>query len=171
MPRSWIDPLGRQTTLWTIRFKRPEDASSLVNIARTLPEWFNADGLARMERDLATHEGLVTLERDDPIAFATYAPAEEAGVVEMTWLAVKRERHDRGVGSALCYALESLLRKSGCRAIVVSTLSESIPYPPYEATRRFYLRRGYRRIREDREYWGPGNDRLLLRLDLGGGPV
>jgi len=147
-----------------VRDLRADDADPLHALAAALPDWFDAPGLARMRTDLAAQEGLVA-ERDGALAgFVLYLVTGEAA--EITWMAVARALHRRGIGSALCGALEGRLRDRRVAAVEVSTLAETIDYAPYEATRAFYRRRGFEPVRVDPAHWGPGNDRLLLRKRL-----
>jgi ribosomal protein S18 acetylase RimI-like enzyme len=142
------------------------DADALHAIACQLREWFNADGLARIRHDLGAQEGFVAETDADasPAGFVLFAVRPDGA--EMTWLAVARSLHGQGIGTSLCAELETALAARGVRVIEVSTLAETIDYAPYEATRRFYVRRGYRPVRVDVAYWGPENDRLLLRKEL-----
>lgn len=140
------------------------DAADALRLVRSLPEWFNDAGAARLALDLATHEGLVAEEAGALVGLVVYEVRDETA--EIAWLAVERARHGRGLGTLLCDRFEECVRARGVRSVEVSTLADTIDYPPYDATRRFYLRRGFRRVRVDVAHWGAGNDRLLLRKPL-----
>jgi ribosomal protein S18 acetylase RimI-like enzyme len=84
----------------------------------------------------------------------------------MGWMAVAAAWQNRGVGSLLLrHAFEDFVRR-GIAAVEVSTVAASSGYHPYDATRAFYYRRGFRDVRVDPNYYWPGGDRLVLRRDL-----
>ena len=56
----------------TIRQFDGSDRDSMLTLARSLDEWFNEEGLAQMERDLAHHGGFVAVDRDRVIGFVTW---------------------------------------------------------------------------------------------------
>lgn len=68
------------------------------------------------------------------------------------WLAVDRQMQGHGIGSRLLDAAEAMARELRIDELATYTLSESIAYQPYELTRRFYWKHGfkvYKRSRTD----------------------
>ena len=91
----------------------------MLTLARSLDEWFNEEGLAQMERDLAHHGGFVAVDRDRVIGFVTWRRSDPQSA-DLSWLAVLREHHRMGVGTALLYALMERLRSDGVQRLEVS---------------------------------------------------
>lgn len=151
-----------------LRPLRIEDAPGVLALARSLPEWFNAEGLAAMERDLARHRGFLAEEGGRLAGFATWCPAV-GDAAAISWMGVSPDRHRRGIGTALLEAVAGDARRAGFAALEVATVADSCAYEPYERTRRFYRARGFADHRVDREFYGtPGDryDRLVLRRGL-----
>jgi GNAT superfamily N-acetyltransferase len=147
---------------------RLADAPSILRLARTLGQWFNAEGLARMEVDLAIHGGYVALRGVALVGFVTWS-ALDAEIANLSWMGVAEEEHRRGIGIALLAALVEDLRRRGFRTLEVSTVADTVDYEPYAATRRFYRARGFADFAVDPNHYGRGDDRsdrLRLRLDL-----
>jgi len=156
-----------------VRDASPSDYEGMLAVARSLPEWFNEQGLMEMARDFKTHHGLVAVlssgATEDVVGFAAWrlSPREpEAGLVELTWLGVAPQLQGLGVGRRLVEALVDRCRQIGVSAIEVSTLADSVDYAPYNGTRTFYRRLGFKDWRVDADFYGPGDDRLLLRKEL-----
>ncbi|HEX8929856.1 MAG TPA: GNAT family N-acetyltransferase, partial [Actinomycetota bacterium] len=78
--------------------------------------------------------GFVLVERRHPTA------------AEITYAAVLRERQGGGVGTALVDTAIAALAADGVVLVEVKTLDASAGYEPYEATRAFWERRGFRQI-------------------------
>jgi GNAT superfamily N-acetyltransferase len=141
-------------------------------LARTLGAWFNKEGLLDMERDLSTNPaGFVAREGVRIVGFATWAPLE-GGVADLRWIGVEESKQRSGIGTALLRAVVSQVRALGFKSIEVSTVAETVPYPPYERTRQFYQARGFRPQRVDPLFYRKGSDRydrvvLALPIDPG----
>lgn len=155
------------------RAAAPADAEAMLAVARSLPEWFNQQGLLEMARDFQTHQGIVAVAKSSTsaavVGFVTWAPSPhtpEAGLVELTWLGVTPPHQGNGVGRRLVEALEDWCRQACVSVVQVSTLAESVDYAPYVRTRSFYRSLGFRDWRVDSDFYGPGEDRLLLRKAL-----
>ena len=154
-----------------IREKHAEDVEALVEIARTLPEWFTPDSIeAEITPDLRDEAGLVAQVDGEPVGFVTWGEPgihKEPGVVELRWIGVHRDRRGKGVGKALVRVMEEKLRQAGTSAVELWTVADSELYPPYADTRTFYRAMGYRDWYVDvvnrTEQTG---DRLFLRKEL-----
>lgn len=156
-----------------LRPASPPDAEAMLSIARSLPEWFNDQGLLEMARDFQVQDGIVAVaghgETAQVVGFVTWGPSPstpEPGLVELTWLGVTPRLQGQGVGRMLVEALEDRCRQAGATVLQVSTLADSVDYAPYAGTRAFYRRLGFRDWRVDPAFYGPDGDRLLLRKDL-----
>lgn len=123
-----------------------------------LPTFFNPDGLAQMEQDLANHQLYVALEDETLLGFLTIH-RESMEVAEISWMAVEPEEQGQGIGQKLISFVAQTLEVQGVKLLKVKTLSEREEYPPYEKTRAFYRRCGFILFEtiDPYEPWGPGN--------------
>jgi ribosomal protein S18 acetylase RimI-like enzyme len=103
-------------------------------------------------------------ERPDG-AVAGYACYGEApctvGTYDLYWIAVDPALQGRGVGRALHRGAEEAVGRAGGRMLLVETASK----PSYEPTRRFYLRNGYLEVARVRDFYRPGDDKIVYRRD------
>ena len=84
-------------------------------------------------------------------------------------MGVKEREQRSGIGTALLSAVVRAARDAGFRVLEVGTVADSVDYPPYAETRRFYRARGFVDRRVDPKHYGEGEDRynrLILHLDL-----
>jgi GNAT superfamily N-acetyltransferase len=131
----------------------------------SLPEWFVPEAVEHLRIDIHYHRGFVALnEKEQIIGFVTYFVYEGVGVIG--WIGVNRDHHNQGIGTQLLQNVERAVSADGVRVMQVFTLSDSVEYAPYEATRAFYYRNGftdYRRIPTD----NPGcPEELYLRKNI-----
>ena len=150
-----------------IRPMRPADVADALAVARALPEWFNDAGLRQMEADLPRHDGAVAASGAEIVGFVTWSVSEEFG--EITWIGVAPGRHRSGIGTRLIDHALDRLREAGVPEARVETLGESVDYEPYERTRAFYRKAGFRYL-SSRMTDNPGMpESLWLHRPLGPG--
>lgn len=140
-----------------IEVRRTSDTESSYRLAAALPDYFNAAGLDHMRSDLGGGELFGAYHAEELVGFALYKEINPEAI-ELAWLAVRREQWSQGIGTRL--VTESLaLFASRYRACQVKTLASSVPYPPYERTRRFYVKLGFIPLEVVDPYpgWPPGN--------------
>lgn len=126
-----------------IRCIRRDDHSDILGVAETLPEWFDADARGRaIPADLRYQEGFVALQNGEVVGFITLFVAE--GRLNIGWLGVKRGSHRQGIGGRLLEAAEERARDMGLTELATYTLGDGVDYPPYEQTRAFYEKQGFR---------------------------
>jgi ribosomal protein S18 acetylase RimI-like enzyme len=103
----------------------------------------------------------VSYEKDGQvIGFAYYAPtAMTDRTWDLYWIAVSKQTHARGIGSALLKFVEEDIRREGGRQLFIETSS----LPHYELTRRFYLKHGYEKACVQPDYYADGDDRVMFR--------
>ncbi len=112
----------------------------------------------------------IWLVADDPasgvVAGLLYAAAER--MTRGTWnnllLAVARDQHGKGIGSALLASVEEQLRCSGCHLVLVETSD----LPDFERTRRFYTHVGYRETGRIANFYQPGEGKIIYAKSLAG---
>ncbi len=116
---------------------------AVVAIARSLPEWF--DDSARNHQiptDVRYHDGFVALADGNPVGFLTLYVGQ--GRLNISWMGVLREHQRQGIGEALLRAVVERAVALGIAELGVYTLGDGVEYPPYERTRSFYYKNGFR---------------------------
>jgi D-alanine-D-alanine ligase len=89
-----------------------------------------------------------------PCTLATY---------DLYWMAVDPELQGTGIGTALLTEMERRLEGTA-RLIVIETAGR----PDYADTRAFYQARGYRPAATIADFYGPGDDQMILVKYLSG---
>jgi GNAT superfamily N-acetyltransferase len=152
---------SRSETSVSIRPLAPGEADACEQLLRSLPEWFGIErAIIEYRRALDVLEtfvgqidgelaGFLALERHSPHA------------AEIHVMAVSRPLQARGIGSALLEHAERRLLSESVEYLEVKTLGPSRPDANYERTRKFYLARGFRAIKET-DLWGKDNPCLIL---------
>jgi GNAT superfamily N-acetyltransferase len=148
------------------------DIDECTAIAMSLDGHFTAQAVERMPGDLRSQRLFVAREGGTVAGFISLTDAGD-GVAEITWMAVRSDRHRQGVGGALLHHAEDVLASEGFRGLLVRTLAPSVEYAPYEATRSFYRAMGFAldRVMDPYPEWGPGNPcAVYVRMLGGNGP-
>lgn len=144
----------------TIRPLKPEDVPHCNAINRSLPDWFGLEeGLAEAGEYLRDHAGLVAEIDGDIAGYLTYAQLFPESA-EISWMAVAKLHHRRGVGRALIAHLEQSLPDT--RLLSVKTLADSHPSREYAQTRRFYTSVGFLPQMVFPDLWDESNPCLLM---------
>jgi len=120
-----------------------------------------------LDGSLDQHRWIVALDPDGRIAGAAYyAPEPFADRVwNLYFLAVDPHLHRHGVGTTLVAHVETSLRGAGeqlARVLLVETSSTD----DYEGARRFYGREGFDLEARIREFYGPGDDKVVFWKSL-----
>ena len=82
---------------------------------------------------------------------------------DLYWIAVHPGAQGLGVGAALMSEVERLLWQRRGRLVVIETSSRD----DYAPTRRFYAKRGYQETARLRDFYAPGDDRVVLTKRIG----
>ena len=91
--------------------------------------------------------------------YACYGPTSGADrTFDLYWIAVHPDAQRLGGGSTLMAEVERRLTARGARMIVVETSGRT----EYAPTRHFYERRGYTAAASVRDFYAPGDDRLVF---------
>ena len=91
--------------------------------------------------------------------FACFGPTPSTDrTYDLYWIAVHPDAQRSGAGAALMAEVERRLAERDGRIVIVETSSR----PDYEATRRFYHKRGYLESVRVQDFYTPGDDRVVL---------
>ena len=141
-----------------VRRSVAQDIPAITAIVTSLPEYFTEDVARQVGRDSASNDAWV-LSDSDEIAGFTVAQRKSAGAAEILWMAVDPRRRGHGDGTMLLNHVLDDLAGTGILLVEVKTLDRSAGYPPYEATRAFWERRGFVQVDtiDPLPGWEPGN--------------
>ena len=134
------------------------DMPAVTAIVLGLPDYFTSDVPARIERDAAGHDSWVLTDSAAVAGFAV-AVRRPPGGAEILWIAVNPARRGQGLGTVLLDRVLDELAAAGVSVVEAKTLDRSAGYPPYEATRAFWERKGFVQIDtiDPLPGWQPGN--------------
>ena len=102
--------------------------SDLVQIAQELPEWLNARGISPMKCDLQFGNFILAIENNSVCGFIHFFVFE--GICFVSWMAIKRCMHRKGIGTKLLNQLFEYVTKKGSSKVYLKTLSEVAEYEP-----------------------------------------
>lgn len=80
-----------------------------------------------------------------------------SGTYDLYWIAVDPSAQGLGVGQALLCEVESQVKAAQGRMVLIETSSRS----DYGATQKFYARSGYALEVQLRDFYTPGDDKLI----------
>ena len=150
-----------------VRAATAQDAVACIAIVDGLPDFFTDDVPDKMRSDLRDHGGWVI---DDAGAVVGFVIVERRGpgAAEILWAAVAAERRAAGLGGRLVDHVLDELRADSVQIVEVKTLDASADYAPYDATRAFWLARGFVQIDtiDPLPEWPAGNPAAILAAAL-----
>ena len=96
---------------------------------------------------------------DDQVAgWICYGPAPcTVGTYDIYWIVVDARQQRRGIGVALMREAETRIRAREGRVLIIETAGQSL----YGSTRRFYQRLGYVEEARLRDFYMPGDDKIV----------
>ena len=151
----------------TIRTALPRDHADIVRIAR-LSKMFADEEIAFLSDMIAGdlsgnddgREWFVSEGAEEVTGAACLAPEPlQTDVRNLLFLGVAPEHRNTGVGRRLIAHAEGLTRAAGARLILIETSSG----PAFAAARALYAALGYAQDGQIREYFGPGDDKVIFR--------
>ncbi len=80
---------------------------------------------------------------------------------ELSWVAVKRKDHDKGIGRKLVHFIEKIAKKRGFRNIYAYTSEKG-----NDKVHEFYKKLGYRKINALEDYYSDGTRAVLYGKSL-----
>ena len=136
-----------------------KDIPRCLAIAGSLPEYFTPKALQAMKRDLSESPFFVAKDRHGKVLGFASVESKTRHASELLWLAVARPGHREGIGTSLVNTACSTLKADGRKFLLARTLSDRSHYAPYQATRRFLKKVGFKHIDtlDPCPGWDPGN--------------
>lgn len=116
----------------------------MMQVAKSLgPGWFDKIALnVSVPRDIKALPTFVAEDGGRTLGFITYSKEGDKG--DIKWIGVDPRFHRQGIGSKLYAVVEEILKREGVREVRVETVSVLTEYEPYERTRAFYEKMGFR---------------------------
>ncbi len=102
---------------------------------------------------------------DELVGYACYGPTPDTDrTFDLYWIAIDPAAQGTGGGTRLLTEVEQRLERLNARLLVVETSSR----PEYAPTRAFYEKRGYAEAARMREFYAPGDDRVIFTKRIQG---
>jgi ribosomal protein S18 acetylase RimI-like enzyme len=110
--------------------------------------------------ELEDHQWIVLDDDTGSVAGAAYYAPEPFSnqMWNLYFLGVRPASQGSGVGAALVAHVETVLRARGERVLIIETSGVA----SFEATREFYRKQGYAEEARIREFYGPGDDKIVF---------
>jgi GNAT superfamily N-acetyltransferase len=157
----------RMRVMASVRPATAQDAVTCAAIVEGLDDFFTDDVPDKVRSDLRDHGGWVIHDAGGVVGFVI---VERRGVraAEILWAAVAAARRGAGLGSRLVNHVLDELSAQGVQIVEVKTLDPSAGYAPYDATRAFWLARGFIQLDtiDPLPGWPPGNPAAILAVAL-----
>ena len=151
----------------SVRAATAQDAVTCAAIVAGLDDYFTDDVPDKVRSDLRDHDGWVI---DDAGGVVGFIIVERRGLraAEILWAAVAADRRGAGLGTRLVDHVLDELSDDGVQIVEVKTLDPSADYAPYDATRAFWLARGFVQFDtiDPLPGWPPGNPAAILAVAL-----
>ena len=116
-----------------------------------------ADAIARP--DASGYHALVLVDGGELRGYACFGPVPlTEGTFDLYWIAVDPRTHGRGHGRALLTAVEDTLRTQGARLLLIEAAGRA----DNEPTLAFYRRCDYAELARIRDFYRPGDDKVVF---------
>jgi ribosomal protein S18 acetylase RimI-like enzyme len=134
-------------------FFRPDEMSIAVELVEE-----------RLRIGLASGYHFIFAEMEgEVLGYSCYGPVPlTLNSYDIYWMAVRKESQGRGIGDILLTRSEAAIGELGGRRIYIETSSQV----KYRGTRRFYEHHGYRSEAKLREYYAPGDHKVIYVKSL-----
>jgi len=103
------------------------------------------------------------LENGEVTGFACFGPNPSSlHSWDLYWIAIQEEHRKKHYGTLILKSAEERIGSLGGKIVWIETSGRTL----YEPTRHFYLKNGYELEATLREFYGPGDDKLIYRKVL-----
>lgn len=145
---------------------QPSHRSRIEEIVRSTGVFSDEEiGVALEVFDAATdYEFIGAFEADQLVGYVCFGATPSTDrTFDLYWIAVHPDSQRSGIGGVLMSEVERVLRDRRARLVIVETSSRE----DYSATRRFYMKRGFQETARLRDFYAPGDDRIVLTKRVG----
>ena len=142
-----------------------EDCGQIMEIIKTLPKYFLPEYWPEIENDIRDQLNISAYSDNNIIGFINYK-IHSPNLTEILWMAVSPNIQSKGLGSILMNKFLKQMKDKKIKVIELATIASTDNFKLYEGTRRFYEKYGFKEIKIDKDYYGPGEDRGIMRLEL-----
>jgi ribosomal protein S18 acetylase RimI-like enzyme len=134
-----------------------------IGVALELFDEGVTDGINESAASGSDYEFVGAFDGDVLIGYACFGATPSTDrTYDLYWIAVHPSSQRSGAGAALMSEVERRLDKRRARLVIIETSSRD----SYAATRRFYEKRCYEETARLRDYYAPGDDRIVLSRRL-----
>ncbi|MFL5467968.1 MAG: GNAT family N-acetyltransferase [Gemmatimonadaceae bacterium] len=138
----------------------PEEVATALEL---IDEWL----------ELGEHSGYLTFVLEsqsegvsEVLGYVCFGPTPlTEATYDLYWIAVDKSKHRGGVGKRLMKFTEEEIARRGGRMLLVETSSQET----YGGTIQFYEKTGYELVGKIKEYYKPGDDKLIFVKKLPAG--
>jgi ribosomal protein S18 acetylase RimI-like enzyme len=151
---------------------QPEHRRQIEEIVRATGVFSEAEIAVALElfddavKVRSDYEFVGAFEGERLIGYACFGatPATDR-TYDLYWIAVHPSAQRGGTGASLMSEVERRLEGRRARLVLIETSSRD----DYAPTRRFYHKRGYEEAARLRDFYAPGDDRVVLSKRMGSG--
>jgi len=135
----------------------PEEVATALEL---IDEWL----------ELGEHSGYLTYvmesvseEASEVLGYACFGPTPlTESTYDLYWIAVDKSKHRGGVGKRLLKFAEDEITRRGGKTLLVETSSQET----YGGTIQFYEKTDYEMVGKIKDYYKPGDDKLIFMKKL-----
>ena len=141
----------------------PEEKSIICrDILNNLPTWFGNEEAIVDYADKVKEMPFFVANEDEKIIGFLAIKIHNEHTAEVCVMGVLEDYHRQGIGEKLIKACELFCRKNQKDFLTVKTLDASAKYEPYDKTRNFYLKMGFKPLEVFPLYWDKENPCLFM---------
>lgn len=125
-----------------------------------IDEWLElGEGSGYLSYVLEARDG----DSSEVLGYVTFGPTPlTESTFDLYWIAVDKSKHRGGVGKRLLKFTEEEIVRRGGKMLLIETSSQET----YDGTIQFYERTGYELVGKIKEYYKPGDDKLIFAKRL-----
>ncbi len=125
-----------------------------------IDEWLElGEGSGYLSYVLEARDG----DSSEVLGYVTFGPTPlTESTFDLYWIAVDKSKHRGGVGKRMLKFTEEEIVRRGGKMLLIETSSQET----YDGTIQFYERTGYELVGKIKEYYKPGDDKLIFAKRL-----